>query len=84
MCAKKSWKIPKEVIRYRKLKKDSQHNDQKKKDKGKTTENRRKTDNTMANRENTKGQTLIYKTLNKKLKIELHVAHTVFLWLQTW
>ena len=84
MCVKKSWKIPKEVIRYRKLKKDSQYNDQKKKGKGKTIENRRKTDNTMANRKNTKGQTLIYKTLNKKLKIELHVAHTVFLWLQTW
>ena len=32
--------------------------------------NRKSTDNTMAKRKSTKGQTTIYKTLRRKLKIE--------------
>jgi len=32
--------------------------------------NRRRTDNTMTKRKRTKGQTMIYKTLHIKLKIE--------------
>jgi hypothetical protein len=32
----------------------------------------RRTDNTMAKRKRTKGQTAIYKTLHRKLKIEAH------------
>jgi len=35
----------------------------------------RRTDNTMAKRKNTKGQTTIYKTLHIKLKIEKHELH---------
>ena len=49
---KKQFEDTIEVIRSRKLKKDRQHNDQK------------------------KGQTKIYKTLHRKLKIEQHDSHT--------
>jgi hypothetical protein len=35
----------------------------------------RRTDNTMANRKSTKGQTMIYKTLHRKLKVEQHEPH---------
>ena len=34
--------------------------------------NPRNTDNTMAKRKRTKGQTMIYKTLHRKLRIERH------------
>ena len=34
--------------------------------------NRRRTDNTLVKRKRTKGQTMIYTTLQKKLKIEQH------------
>jgi hypothetical protein len=37
--------------------------------------NRKRTDNTMAKRKSTKGQTMIYKILHRKLKIELHEPH---------
>ena len=36
----------------------------------KKSQNRRKTDNAMVKRERTKGQTMIYKTLDRKLKIK--------------
>jgi hypothetical protein len=36
---------------------------------------RRRTDNTMAKRKMKKGQTKIYKTLHRKLKIEQHEHH---------
>jgi hypothetical protein len=32
-------------------------------------------DNTMAKRKRTKGQTTVYKTLHRKLKIEQHITH---------
>ena len=35
----------------------------------------RRTDNTIANRKSTKGQTMIYKTLHRKLKVEQHEPH---------
>jgi hypothetical protein len=35
----------------------------------------RRTDNTMAKGKRTKGQTLIYKTLHRKQKIEQHEPH---------
>ena len=35
----------------------------------------RRTDNTMAKRKSTKGQTIIYKTLHRKIKIEHHEPH---------
>ena len=35
----------------------------------------RRTDNTMAKRKRTKGQTTIYETLHRKLKIEQHKPH---------
>ena len=35
----------------------------------------RKTDNTMTERKRTKGQTTIYKTLDRKLQIEQHEPH---------
>jgi len=38
--------------------------------KGSSESVNRRTDNTMAKRKRTKGQTTIYKTLHKKLKIE--------------
>jgi hypothetical protein len=44
--------------------KDRQHNEQKK-----------KTDNAMTKRKRTKGQTTIYKTLHRKLKIEQNDPH---------
>jgi hypothetical protein len=34
-----------------------------------------KTDNTMTKRKRTKEQTMMYKTLNRKLKIEKHEPH---------
>ena len=34
-----------------------------------------KEDNTMSTRKRTQGQTMIYKTLHRKLKIEQHQAH---------
>jgi len=37
--------------------------------------NPNETDNTMAKTKRTKGQTTIYKTLHRKLKIELQEAH---------
>jgi hypothetical protein len=37
--------------------------------------NRRRTDNAMAKRKRTKGQTTIYKRLHRKLKIEQHELH---------
>ena len=37
--------------------------------------NRRRTDNTMAKRKRTQGQTMIYKALHRKLKIESHELH---------
>jgi hypothetical protein len=37
--------------------------------------NPRNTDNTMAKRKGTKGQTMIYKTLHRKLRIERHEPH---------
>jgi hypothetical protein len=37
--------------------------------------NRRRTDNTMAKGKTTKGQTTIYKTLHRKLKVEHHEPH---------
>ena len=36
---------------------------------------RRRTENTMAKRKSTKGQTTIYKTLQRKLKIQPHEPH---------
>ena len=39
------------------------------------TVNRRKTDNTLDKRKWTKGQTIIYKTLHRKLKIEQDEPH---------
>ena len=36
---------------------------------------RRRRDNTMTKRKKTKGQTTIYKTLHRKLKIEQHGLH---------
>jgi hypothetical protein len=36
---------------------------------------RRRTDNTMAKRKRTRGQTTIYKTLHTNLKIEQHEPH---------
>jgi hypothetical protein len=38
--------------------------------------NRKRTDNIMTNRKRTKRQTMIYKTLHRKLKIEQHEHHT--------
>jgi hypothetical protein len=35
--------------------------------------NRRRTNNTMAKRKKTKGQTMMYKTIHRKLKIEPHL-----------
>ena len=40
--------------------------------KGSKFVNRRKTDNTTTKKKRTKGQTTIYKTLHRKLKIEQH------------
>jgi hypothetical protein len=53
-----------------KRQKDRQHNGQK--TEGQTTQwpKDRRTDNTMAKRNRTKGKTTIYKTLHTKLKIE--------------
>jgi hypothetical protein len=36
---------------------------------------KRRTDNTMAKRKRTNGQTMIYKVLHRKLKIEQHDPH---------
>ena len=38
--------------------------------------NRKRADNTMVKRKSTKGQTTIYKTLCRKLKIEQHEHHS--------
>jgi len=38
---------------------------------------RRRTDNTMANRKRTKGQTTIYKTQHRNLEIDQHVPNWV-------
>jgi hypothetical protein len=40
-----------------------------------TMAKRRRIDYTMAKRRRTKGQTIIYKTLHRKLKIEQHESH---------
>jgi hypothetical protein len=42
-----------------------------------TMTKRRRMDNTMTKRKRTKGQTMIYKTLHRKLKIEQHEPHRV-------
>ena len=57
--------------------KDKQHNGKKKKDKrtNNTMAKRRRTNNTMAKRKRTKEQTTIYKTLDRKLKIEQIKTH---------
>ena len=73
----------KEVIRFRKSKKDGQHNGKKKKGQEEFEDtkmvirfvNRRKTDNKMTKRKKKKGQTTIYKTLHRNLKIEQHEHH---------
>jgi hypothetical protein len=37
----------------------------------------RRTDNTMTTRKTTKGQTIKYKTLHRKLKIKQHESHKI-------
>ena len=44
--------------------------------------NQRKTDNTMVKRKRTKGLIIIYKTLQRKLKIEQHEHHWNRVWTQ--
>jgi hypothetical protein len=59
---KKSLKIPKGVIRIRISKKNRQHNGQKTEEQTTQWPKDRRTDNTMAKRKRTKGQTTIHKT----------------------
>ena len=62
------------VIRSCKSKKDRQYNGQQFEDtKGVIRSvNQRRIDNTMVDRKMTKGQTMMYKTLHRKLNIEQH------------
>jgi hypothetical protein len=53
-----------------KRQKNRQHNGQKTEEQTTQWPKDRRTDNTMAKRKRTKGQTTIYKTLHRKLKIE--------------
>jgi len=43
---------------------------------------RRRTDNTMAKRKRSKGHTLVYKTLHRKLEMEQYVLHKTRRWTQ--
>jgi hypothetical protein len=63
------------VIRSRNSTKDRQHNGQKIPKGLSEAVTQRRTDNTMVKRKKKKRQTKIYKTINRKLKIEHHEPH---------
>jgi hypothetical protein len=58
-----------------KRQKDRQYNGQKTEGQTIQRPKDRRTDNTMTKRRRTTGQTMIYKTLHRKLKIEQHKIH---------